>query len=333
MRDNRIQKSEVRMTAGVDRCGIQNSVVRIQNEGRGVFHVPASGFSILNSFVASCRSQNLEVRMKAGVDRCGIKNSEFRIQNEGRGVFHVPASGFCILYSFVASCRSQNSEVRIQNEGRGLLYILASVFCLLYSFAASAEIIDRIVITVGNQVVTQSQIDDEIRVTAFLNRDKVDLNPDARKQAAGRLIEQALIKREMELSHYPLPELSDANESLQHLQAMYSSGTNFQNVLQNDGVTLDELTRRLWWQLTLLRFIDYRFRPGIQITPPDVQAYYRRQVSEWEQKGTKPIPTLEESRDQIEEILTQQRIDQALEQWIKNTRSQVAIKYLDPALQ
>jgi hypothetical protein len=63
-----------------------------------------------------------------------------------------------------------------------------------------------------------------------------------------------------------------------------------------------------------------------------VQAYYRQQVSEWEQKGTKPIPTLEESRDQIEEILTQKRIDQALEQWIKDTRNQVNITYLDPQL-
>jgi len=102
--------------------------------------------------------------------------------------------------------------------------------------------------------------------------------------------------------------------------------------LRSYGVTLDELTRRLWWQLTLLRFIEYRFRPGIQIPAADVQAYYRQQVSEWQQKGTQPIPSLEESRDQIEEILTQKRIDEALDQWIKDTRSQVTITYLDPEL-
>ena len=147
-----------------------------------------------------------------------------------------------------------------------------------------------------------------------------------------RLIEQALIKREMDLSHYPLPELSAAAESLQSLKAMYPGDNEFQVALQSYGITADELSRRLWWQLTLLRFIEYRFRPGIQIPPADVQAYYRQQVSDWEQKGTKPIPALEESRDQIEEILTQKRIDQALEQWITDTRSQVAITYLDPEL-
>jgi hypothetical protein len=208
--------------------------------------------------------------------------------------------------------RTQNSEVRIQNEGSGTLFrILTSVFCILrseFKIRKNAlvpsfwilnsefwiplclfptllfpEIIDRIVITVGNQVITQSQINDEIRVTAFLNRAKVDLSADAKKDAANRLIEQALIKREMELSRYPLPELSDAGESLQTLKAMYPSETDFQNALQTYEITADELTRRLWWQLTLLRFIDYRFRPGIQIPTPDVQAYYRQQVSEWEQ--------------------------------------------------
>lgn len=221
-------------------------------------------------------------------------------------------------------------ESRIQNGGSRFL-ILNSVFWILTS-VLSAEIIDRIVITVGNQVITQSQVDAEIRVTAFLNRSRVDLSAGARKEAADRLIEQALIKREMDLNRYPLPELSDADESLKTVKAMYPSDAAFEDALQSYGISVDELIRRLWWQLTLLRFIDYRFRPGIQIPAADVQAYYRQQVSKWGQKGAKPIPTLEESRDQIEEILTQKKIDQALDQWINDTRNQVAINFLDPGL-
>jgi hypothetical protein len=212
-------------------------------------------------------------------------------------------------------------------HGRGSV-----VFLVFLTLPLTAEIIDRIVITVGNQVITQSQLDDEIRLTAFLNRDQPDLSAAAKKEAAGRLIEQALIKREMDLSHYPLPELSDADKTFESLKAMYPTESAFEEALKSYQITPDELTRRLWWQLTLLRFIDYRFRPGIQIPPADVQAYYRQQVSGWEQKGIKPIPTLEESRDQIEEILTQQQIDQALEQWIKDTRNQVTINYLDLGL-
>src|SRR5581483_2423618 len=207
------------------------------------------------------------------------------------------------------------------------------ILVLLSTSFLSAEIIDRIAITVSSQVITESQVDEEIRVTDFLNRDPLNLSLDARKQAAARLIEQALIRHEMELSRYPLPELADAAESLQSLKAMYPSQAEFQKALDEYGITVDELTRRLWWQLTLLRFIDYRFRPGIQIPAADVQAYYRQQLSDWQKKGIEKVPTFEDSRDQIEEILTQKRIDQALDQWIKDTRAQVAINYLDRELQ
>ncbi len=224
--------------------------------------------------------------------------------------------------------------MRILNSGscilNSLLWLLTSVFCLL---PLRGDIIDRIAITVSNQVITESQIEDEIRITAFLNREKADLSAPSRKTAAGRLIEQALIRREMELSRYPLPDATDAAKSLAGVKAMYPSAADFESALKSYGITLDDLTRRLLWQLTLLRFIDYRFRPGIQIPPSDVQAYYRQQVSEWKQKGINPIPTLDESRDRIEEILTEKRIDQALDQWLQESRKQVPIRYLDPALQ
>jgi hypothetical protein len=206
------------------------------------------------------------------------------------------------------------------------------ILLLIFSATLSGEIIDRIAIAVANQVITESQIDEDIRVTAFLNRETADLTLAAKREAAGRLIEQALVKREMDLSRYPVPELSAADASLEKLKAMYPSEADFNAALESYGVTLDDLKRRLRWQLTFLRFIDYRFRPGIRIPAADVQAYYRQQISQWQQKGTNPIPTLEASRDQIEEILTQQRIDQALDQWIGDTKKQIAINYLDSTL-
>jgi hypothetical protein len=197
---------------------------------------------------------------------------------------------------------------------------------------AAAEIIDRIAISVGNQVITESQIDVEVRVTQFLNSEKLDLAAGERKKAADRLIEQALVKREMDLSHYPLPELSDANPQLQMLKEKYSTEAKFQDALRAYEISEDELRQRLWWQLTVLRFVEYRFRPGIQVQDSDVEAYYKKQVAKWRQEGTQTIPSLEEARAQIAEVLTEQRIDEALDHWLQEVRMQVNIRYLDEAL-
>ncbi|MGD0298880.1 MAG: hypothetical protein ABSE86_17375 [Bryobacteraceae bacterium] len=212
---------------------------------------------------------------------------------------------------------------------------LPSALCLLLagSWILSGEIIDRIAISVGNQVITESQIDEEIRLTAFLNEEKFDLGNAERKKAAARLIEQTLIRREMEFSRYPLPPLSDAAHSLDTLKERYKTDADYQKALDADGVTENGLMRRLWWQATFLRFIDYRFRPGIQIPDADVQAYYQQQLDKWKQEGVQPVPSLEDVRASIEQTLTEQRIDQALDRWLADTRTQVSIRFRDEALE
>jgi peptidyl-prolyl cis-trans isomerase SurA len=196
-----------------------------------------------------------------------------------------------------------------------------------------AEIIDRIAISVGNQVITESQISEDIRLSAFLNEEKPTLEDNERKKAAGRLIEQTLVRREMEFSHYPLPALSDAAQPLETLKARYKTDAEYQQALDAYGITEDGLKRRLWWQATFLRFIDYRFRPGIQISDADVRAYYQQQLDKWKQEGVAPVPALEDVRPSIEGALTEQRIDQAVDRWLADTRTQVNIRFHDEALQ
>ena len=206
--------------------------------------------------------------------------------------------------------------------------LLLAAFCGL----VQAEIIDRMAISVGNQVITEGQVEEEIRLTAFLNHEKPDFGVAERKKAAARLIEQALIKRDMDLSRYPLPASSEAEASLRDVKLSYAPESLYQQKLREYEITEDALQRRLLWQLTLLRFIDYRFRPAIQISDADVKTFYDQELTEWKQQGIQSIPTLEDSRDKIEEILTQQRIDQALDTWIAETRKQVTINYLDEGL-
>ena len=209
------------------------------------------------------------------------------------------------------------------------------VACLLLAaigYPVGAEIIDRIAISVGNQVITAGQVDEEIRLTAFLNHENLDLSIPERKKAAARLIEQALVRRDLELSRYPLPAASEAQASLKEIELSYAPESHYQEMLQQYRITPEALQRRLLWQLTLLRFVDFRFRPGIQIPEADVNTYYDQELTKWNQQGLQPVPTLEDSRAKIEEILTQQRIDQALNTWMAETRKQVAINYLDEAL-
>ena len=203
----------------------------------------------------------------------------------------------------------------------------------LLSFLLSAKVLDRIAIVVDNQVITETQLDEELHLTAFLNRQPVDTSADARRAAADRLVEQELIRREMRLSQYPPPSGDEVNELFDAQRQQSGSEALLEKALAEYGLNAGILRRHLEFQLMTLHFIDFRFRPDVQITDADVHHYYERQVQTWKQSHTGPPPGIEESRASIEKALSGQRVDYALSSWLEETRKQVDIIYLDKGLE
>ena len=66
---------------------------------------------------------------------------------------------------------------------------------------AQAGILDRIAVTVGRQVITESDVDRDLRVAAFLDRKPIDLSGEQKRKAADRLVDQLLILQEAAFSN------------------------------------------------------------------------------------------------------------------------------------
>ena len=186
---------------------------------------------------------------------------------------------------------------------------------LLFEFAARAEIVDRVVATVGNRVITQSEIVRQTRIAAFLNGEPVDLSADSRRKTAGRIIEQELIRKEAQLSRYPQPEMWEAEKMTREARAAKSLGEErWQLELKRCGITEEELSKHFALQLQALRFTDYRFRPAVQVNESDVREYHAQKF-----KG-KTGPPFEDAREALERELIDQRVDQLLDRWLKEAR-------------
>ncbi len=211
--------------------------------------------------------------------------------------------------------------------------VLVSILGLVAAVLSGTEVIDRIAVVVGNQVITHNEILRELRTVAFLNGKPVDLSADAKRQAADRLVEQAFIKREIEVSRFPPPSAADTEKLLEQTKRdRFSTDEAFRAALQKYGLLEDELKQHLQWQLMTLRFIDYRFRPGVQVPPEEVRDYYERRFApEWLKKSKEAVPSFEESREQIEQILTGERVDQVLDRWVNQQRTQTRIKFQEEA--
>jgi hypothetical protein len=85
------------------------------------------------------------------------------------------------------------------------------------------------------------------------------------------------------------------------------------------------------YRLEILRFIELRFRPGIHISPKDIETYYRGTLLPQYGPG-EAVPTLEKVSPRIEEILLQQQVTAMFDEWLTNLRKQGNVEVLDPSL-
>ncbi len=210
---------------------------------------------------------------------------------------------------------------------------VAVAILLLAAAGGRAEVIDRVAVTVDKMVITESDIITHIRVAAFLDDQEPDLSPESRRDAARQLVEQLLIRREMEISRYPAPESADVLTLLSRvLDQRGLDQAGYQAALAARGLRDADVRESLMLQLTLLRFIDYRFRPGIALDDKEVERYYQDVlVPQWD-KGSEP-PDLDDVRDQIEELLIQQHVDKELDAWLERAARQARIRYREVAFQ
>jgi len=205
---------------------------------------------------------------------------------------------------------------------------------LLLALAAPAQEIDRVAASAGRDVVTVSAIRRHLRMLALVGRTPFDDSPTARRAAADRLIDQALIRREIALSRYTPPPMSEADARIEaFLQENSLTHEELELLLAAAGFSEDDLRAEVHWRTTLARFIDYRFTPGVQVSDDDIAAYFDSELlPELRRRDPNaPLPKLDDHRDAISAILLTRKTNSAVDAWLEQARASTRLRYFDDA--
>jgi hypothetical protein len=197
----------------------------------------------------------------------------------------------------------------------------------LLALPASADLIDRVAVAVENSVITESEILRQIRITAFLDGGKPDFSSDNKRRTAERLVEQALVRREILVTRYLGTRAEQTEEAYKEFRAKFGSDAAWNRALTEFNITDEEVRDAFRWQSTLLDFVDVRFRPGVQVPEEDIRDYYDTQLA------NKEKPSFEDARDSIERILLEERVNAALDRWLGQARTQTRIRYKEEVFQ
>ena len=207
------------------------------------------------------------------------------------------------------------------------------VIAVLLAFAPVAsragDLIDRIVATVNGHVILQSDWDDAVLFEAFDDvRHLGQLTDQDRGRALEGLIDQELLREQAQGADSPQPPADEVQRRIQEIRAQQgaNSEASWQAVLARYGFSEKSLDARIAHDLSVLRQVEARLRPNVQIDPQSIESYYHDKfLPQLRGVGVQDVP-LAQVAGRIREILTQEKVNQLFSAWLQSLRAESKIR-------
>lgn len=210
---------------------------------------------------------------------------------------------------------------------RGLVSGCCAIFFALIvaSFVRAQEVVDRIVARVENDIILLSDVQELQRY-----QELVDGKSESESAILDRLIDQWIVRSEADLSQFPDPKEQDIDRGISRVVKSFASPEEYETRRKQSGLTDADVRKMVASQLYLSNYLDSRFRPSAQIDEKAIEDFYQNKVVPTAKARGQTPPTLDASRDIIQEVLVQSDIDEQADRWLKESRDRVHVqKYLD----
>ncbi len=205
---------------------------------------------------------------------------------------------------------------------------------ILAGAAQAGVVVDRMAVVVAQHVIKASDVDHDLRLTQFINREPLKINSQEKRRSAERLIDQEIIRQEILTSGVRRPpEAEGAALEEQLLRDRFAgAATRLRDELKLYGLTRDELRAHLLWQLAVLSFIDQRFKAGASVSQEEVRTYYDQHLPELRRQYPADS-SFEMLEPKLRESLEGERVNQNFNQWLEEARTRTKIVYKQEAFQ
>ena len=155
--------------------------------------------------------------------------------------------------------------------------IILCMLVLVLSYPAPAEIVDRIVAQVNDEIITLSDLDQSIQYMRAnpQTRSQFQDNEATRRQMLDLLIDRKLAKEEANRLGITIPEndLANALEQIKKRNNLPDDEALIQ-ALAKQGMSLDQLRQQLTEQMQQERLIQYAVKGKVRISEDKIRQYY-----------------------------------------------------------
>jgi hypothetical protein len=169
---------------------------------------------------------------------------------------------------------------------------------------APVELVDRILAVVDDRPLLLSEVR-AVEATRSLDRE--------------RALEESIDERLMFLEAARLPQAEVADDEVQRaLDSLLDT-----RPALGDLVPSSELERLLRRQLSIVKYIEFRFRPQVRVSEEDLRTAWNEDFS-----GAPAGPPFEEAAPALRERLERRALDQRIESWVRDLRQRASVRYV-----
>ena len=164
-----------------------------------------------------------------------------------------------------------------------LISIAALIFlCALFGikiYDSSAEVVDKIVVVVNSEIITQREIDVMLAPvyaqyrTEYHGEELIRRIEDAREAILKQLIEDRLILSEAKKQNITVED-KEVESKIGDIKKRVGSEKELESMLNEQNLTLKELRERYKEKIMIHKLIDQKVGAKIIITPLEVKNYY-----------------------------------------------------------
>jgi hypothetical protein len=223
-------------------------------------------------------------------------------------------------------------------KGLGFITNFAAIFVILLTakFTFSQQIVDKSIATITDGVRTELITLSDLKWQLALQPNTPIDPPSSQNlnQALQTLINQRLFALEAERLPRPAPTDAEINHEIADILSRFPSTAEFEKRLNMVGFTSvkdPNFERIIADRVAIEKYLDFRFRSFIVITPDDEAKYYRDVfVPEFRKKYPGLLmPTLDEKRAEISRILTEERVAANIESFLDEAKRRAEIVILN----
>lgn len=202
-----------------------------------------------------------------------------------------------------------------------LLGLLAGEGLLCAAPLPAQQVVDRIVARVEDDIITLSEVRELGRYQQL-----VEGRAASDDRLIAQLLEQWIVTTEATAARYPRPTEADVDHHVEWLESQLGGPEAFRERLGQSGLSPAAVRRLVERQLYLQRYLDYKFRPAVQVDSAAIEKYYREELLPALAARSQAVPPLETVQDQIREVLVEREITNRATRWLEETRSRLKIE-------